>query len=222
MRSLLYRAAQSLAYTTPVHRWLGLGKAGFDKAYWDEKLSGSFKPYLGGTLSVETRNAIVLTLIQMTASATASKLLDVGCAAGSLARAPGAARYSYVGVDISEVAVSKGRELSPGCEFHVARLEDYKPVAEFDVIVLNEVLYYLPVTSAIAELVRYCKHLAPDGVLIVSMKDSPKSKAIFVACKKSFSWVNGILYQEKIEGPEYALRFDSKRPGYLIGVLKAL
>jgi len=222
MKSLLYRAAQSLAYTTPVHRWLGLGKARFDKAYWDEKLSGAFKPYLGGTLSVETRNAIVLTLIQTTASATASKLLDVGCAAGSLARAPGAARYSYVGVDISDVAVSQGRELSPGCEFHVARLEDYKPVAEFDVIVLSEVLNYLPVTGAINELARYSKHLAPDGVLILSMKDSPKCKAIYAACRKSFSWVNGILYQEKFAGPEYALRFDNKRPGYLIGVLKAL
>ena len=50
---------RSLAYSTPLHRLLGIGKSKFDQKYWDEKLAGQYKPYLDGTVSVDVRNSVV-------------------------------------------------------------------------------------------------------------------------------------------------------------------
>lgn len=219
MSNFLHRTARTVAYATPLHRWLRLGRLSFDKRYWDEKLQGAFKPYLGGTISVGTRNAIVWTLVGLTAP-SARAVIDVGCAAGSLSRSPGAEKYSYVGVDISSVAIEDGRRNSPDRRFHVSRLQEFVPDNPVDVIVFNEVLYYLTVAEAIAELKRYNSFLNPEGILVVSMKHDPKAEAIFAACRDHFQWINGVIYQEKIDGPDYKIRWSSTRPGYLIGVLR--
>ena len=208
---------RSLAYSTPLHRLLGMGKAKFDRKYWDEKLAGPYRPYLGGTISVDVRNCVVLSLIANIAP-QARHLLDVGCASGSLYRAPGGSRFSYVGVDISGVACDEGQELSPDAEFHASRLEDYTPEVPQDVIVLNEVLYYLSADDARQETKRLSEHLGENGILIISMKSNPKSKAIFSKIKLDLQWVNGVLYQEKLTHPEFNTRKDTKRPAYLIGV----
>lgn len=214
IRSLI----RALAYSTPLHRILRMGQAKFDQEYWNKQLSGPFKPYLGGTISVDVRNSIVLSLIA-NIMPHAGRLLDVGCASGSLFRAPNGHRFSYVGVDISDVAIEEGRKLSPEAEFHVARLEDFAPEGTQDVIVLNEVLYYLAVEGAHKAARKFAGYMAKNGLLIVSMKDDQKSRAIFSRVGKSLQWVNGILYQEKATtGPNFNIRKDAKRPAYMIGV----
>src|SRR3954452_24130106 len=52
--------------------------------YWDGELTGRLASYLGGTLSIDVRNAVTLSLINHLA-ASAESVLDVGCAGGSLA-----------------------------------------------------------------------------------------------------------------------------------------
>ncbi len=208
---------QNLAYSTPLHRFLGVGKSKFDRAYWDEKLAGPFISYLGGTVSVDVRNSIVLSLI-INIAPQARHLLDIGCASGSLYRAPGGSRFSYIGVDISKVACDEGQRLSPDAEFHTSRLEDYTPKYHQDVIILSEVLYYLSVDNARKETRRLFYHLAENGILVVSMKDNPKSKAIFSAINSDYKWINGILYQEKLVSPDFKIRKNAECPAYMIGV----
>lgn len=53
-------------------------------AYWDAKLDGELKSYLGGTMSFDLRNAVVSALIRQTVPG-AKTMLDIGCAGGSLA-----------------------------------------------------------------------------------------------------------------------------------------
>lgn len=85
MKDSIRKIWRHVVYATPLHRWLGLGKARLDGLYWDQQLSGVFSSYLGGTVSVEARNALVLSLLRIVYP-SASQLLDIGCASGSLAR----------------------------------------------------------------------------------------------------------------------------------------
>jgi len=211
------RQIREIAYLTPLHRWLGLGKTEFDERYWNEKLAGQFRPHLGGTVSVEVRNGIVRSLIALLFP-QARSVLDVGCASGSLARALGS-DFFYTGVDISEYAIAQARQLSPNRKFYVSRLDEFELEGNFDIIAFNEVLYYCPVEKAASELRRYAAALREGGAIIISMKDDPKARAILSLAQKEFHWNNGILYQEKVGKADYIVRPDSERPAYLVGVL---
>ena len=96
-------------------------------------------------------------------------VLDVGCGQGVLlGRLPSSAFSKYVGIDLSESAVAAARTLQKGARsFLVTDCESYTPTELFDVIVFNEVLYYLRDPLAMVE--RYSRSLNDGGVLLVSM-----------------------------------------------------
>ena len=219
MKDNIRRVWRRVVYATPIHRWLGLGKARFDGLYWDQQLSGAFSNYLGGTISVEARNALVLSLLRIVHPST-SHILDVGCASGSLARSPGAEGLNYVGVDISAATIEEARRLSPDCRFQAARLEEYMPDRAYDAVIFSEVLYYLAVADAVREYRRYAAFLAVGGLVVISMKHDPKSERIMQAIAKESRWITGMLTQEKAEAPGWGIRWDSARPAYLIGIFR--
>jgi 2-polyprenyl-3-methyl-5-hydroxy-6-metoxy-1,4-benzoquinol methylase len=216
MKSVIQRIVRKMIYATPAHRWLRVSVQ-HDQNYWDAELAGTLKTYLGGTLTIDARNALTLTLMRRFVPG-AKSLLDVGCASGSLHRAADDPGLRYVGVDISATAITQGKQLSPSAEFHLSPLAEYEPPEQFDIIVMNEVLYYMSATTAAEQVRRYAHHLRPDGGIIISMKHDPKSEAIFAEIRKSFIWVDGLLFQEKIARPDFRIRFDDARPAYLLGV----
>jgi 2-polyprenyl-3-methyl-5-hydroxy-6-metoxy-1,4-benzoquinol methylase len=97
-----------------------------------------------------------------------SAVLDVGCGEGILLnwlRPYGYARY--VGVDVSSVAIARAESKQDSItSFRCGDAESFDPGETFDVIVFNEVLYYLhdPLSGAR----RFGTFLKPDGILIVS------------------------------------------------------
>lgn len=64
--------------------------------------------------------------------------------------------------------------------------------------------------------------LSAGGIVIVSMKHDDKSKVLFGELRSRMQWVNAILYQEKNVGPDFAIRHDDKRPGYLVAAVRPL
>ena len=93
-------------------------------------------------------------------------VLDVGCAQGILT--DGLKCRRYVGVDRQARALQLARAWTgPPTEFVLADADAYRPDEPPDVVVLNEVLYYLPDPVATAR--RYAALLAPDGVLVISL-----------------------------------------------------
>jgi SAM-dependent methyltransferase len=97
------------------------------------------------------------------------RLLDVGCGTGLLRRRLDDATFSsYVGVDLSEAAVATanaaGQERS---RFVVGDVTELDVGDDFDVVVLNEVLYYAADAAAFLDRIRSLT--APDGVVLVSM-----------------------------------------------------
>lgn len=97
-----------------------------------------------------------------------TSILDVGCGNGALAEAFGRLETSvvYEGIDISEEAIKRAREVVPQGVFHVQPIEGFTTNTRYDVIVLNEVLYYIDYRRVMADM---AKLLTPDGVLVVSL-----------------------------------------------------
>jgi 2-polyprenyl-3-methyl-5-hydroxy-6-metoxy-1,4-benzoquinol methylase len=95
-------------------------------------------------------------------------VLDVGCGEGLLLphlRAFGnTARYT--GVDISQVAIDKGRQTFGNDRFICADAERYTPTQSSDVIVFNESLYYFE--QPVEGVTRYASFLSPAGIIAVS------------------------------------------------------
>jgi len=210
----LKEAFRRFAYASPVHNWLGLGRNKYDQAFWDEKLAGDWEFQIGSTPSGEARDGITLALIR-TLAPNAKSILDVACASGSLFRASGG-RYSYTGIDLSTVAIARGKELSPEAVFQVSAMEIFAPEDKYDVIVISEVLYFQTLDEAVGLAQRYSSYLAPSGILIITMAKDAKAEAIFRRLAGKMRWVNGFVYQEKNEGPEFAVRSEKTRV-YLSG-----
>ena len=194
---------------------------------WDQALQGRHSAYLGNTTKSITRNSLIASLAHLFAP-DALVALDVGCAgatfADELARR---GCVKYVGVDISEYAIKHARTarydgFAGHATFHVANLTEFEPTepSTFGLIVFNEVLYYLGVNEAVGQVARYAKWLDPDGLICVSMKNDPKSHAIFRELRSSFEWVYGFLYQETAQGPCYKIKVTREQPAFLIGLLR--
>jgi len=202
-------------------------KRGSSKEYWDLALGGELKTYLGGTVSIDSRNALVAVLIDHYAPAIPC-VLDIGCAGGSLARILKC--YSkYLGVDISSLAAEQARQDPKNLEAVRDGKMEYvasdmcelslETAPKWDVILFNEVLYYLTVEEAVRQVARYCATLREGGIVCVSMKDDGKAHAVFDCLAREYTWKEGLLWQSKIAGPDYRIGINRERPAYLLAAL---
>lgn len=194
---------------------------------WNSLISQTnYETYLGGTINVDACNALASTLIKYHAP-TSPSVLDVGCCGGTmLSSLPSFSRY--LGTDISSYAIGEAEAdpdlssfvLSGRASFKATDLRDYQPSQKWDVIIFNEVLYYLTCDEAIAECERYSRSLSRDGVILVAMKDDGKSRTIFGGLGKSLSWVDGMLWQRKAIRHDFKVRVNRERPAMLLGVFR--
>lgn len=172
--------------------------------YWNDSLQGWASSYLGGTFSNELRNSVTVRLAKQIAP-TATSILDLGCAGASLSQALGPEFETYCGVDISEVAISSAREShavsdskSPRhLQFDVSNVQDYQPTRKFDVIVFNEVMYYLTLKQIANAVHRYSGFLSPGGVMLVSLKDHPQCRSVQSLLMQELQFVHAVLFQEQ-------------------------
>lgn len=99
------------------------------------------------------------------------KILDLGCGAGGLwDYLTAQERKQYAGIDFSDEAVKLAFKKSSEA-FSVADIRDYIPDKNYDAIIFNEVLYYLP--QALNTVKRYSEYLTPGGIVVVSMFSYP-------------------------------------------------
>ncbi|MHC4416219.1 MAG: class I SAM-dependent methyltransferase [Planctomycetota bacterium] len=202
-------------------------------AYWNAELSGRMSaPNLNGRVSNALRDTATAQLIRL-CGPTPTAVLDVGCGLCELAGAlvdHGVRRY--VGVDLSDYAIDRARRncaawpVARQCDlaFHKADLRSFAPpmgeAITFDAIVFNEVLKYVEVDEAAAQLERYARWLVPGGVLCVTMTDDPKCHAITRRLQHRFTWVYGMVYQQRPDGPKFRLTRNRATPPYLISVYR--
>jgi len=103
-------------------------------------------------------------------------VLDLGCGPGNTANEMASDAYqTYLGVDISEAALDKGRRRSAESgrgrknRFEFGDLLSYKPTEQFDVILFRESLYHVPSNRVKGMLDRYSSYLKEGGVFIVRL-----------------------------------------------------
>ena len=120
-------------------------------------------------------------------------VLDVGCGQGVLLRSLPQAAYSrYVGLDLSDSAISVAQEQQPErSNFFAADCGDYSPTEQFDVIVFNEVLCCL--RDPLRTVERYTRSLNPGGLLLVSMCTAARgSTTILWRLKRAYATVDEV------------------------------
>jgi 2-polyprenyl-3-methyl-5-hydroxy-6-metoxy-1,4-benzoquinol methylase len=117
-------------------------------------------------------------------------ILDVGCGHGVLLKPQHALGFSsYLGLDLSTVAIERARGLAVrNAQFVSANFEEWTPSGRFDVVVFNESLYYA--SRPLEVLGRYADALAEGGVLIVSMYRQWHHRLLWRALLRQFACLN--------------------------------
>lgn len=143
-------------------------------ADWDREYeAGELERY--GGLAELPRYAVIVGYIQFFGGNPS--ILDVGCGTGILAQRMRALDFCrYVGIDPSPRAISEADRLGDDrLTFAVADLPTPE-LGPFDVVVCNEVLYYVPDPAALLDRVHGA--LNPGGRLVTSIWRHPGDGAL--------------------------------------------
>ena len=134
------------------------------KEKWNEEYISGTWDYLSQS-DEAGRYAVIIGYIRR--YAPKGGILDLGCGAGELWNwLTEEERKRYLGVDISSEAIKLARRKRPEsfCEGDVGT---FKPKQKYDIIVLNEVLYYIPNPL---QVINDCfENLTESGTIIISM-----------------------------------------------------
>lgn len=161
-----------------VHAWelaTGRGDAPVSKETWESQYRAGRWDFMKNLDELARYSVIAGCLRHLKPGGS---FLDVGSGEGILRDEMKPFGYSrYVGVDLSEAAVEKGRETpDPQASFVAADAEAYVPEGRFDAIVFNECVYYF--ADPLGTVARYKTFLEKDGLLIVSMFRSRRADVI--------------------------------------------
>lgn len=151
-------------------------------------------------------------------------ILDLGCGPGNTANELANEAYrSYIGVDISEVALEKAAKRTrengraDKNSFVNSDFLGYTPTRDFDVVLFRESLYHVPYGQVLPILEKYSKHLKKNGVFMVRLYagDSTKKTKFRVTrkldlLKREFDVVEASQYDQP--GIPTVLVFRPRRP----------
>jgi SAM-dependent methyltransferase len=178
------------------------GPPGLKRILWNKEYSGNKWDFAD-----HTENDCVYSHLEK--HAANGSILDLGCGTGNTANELATNAYKkYLGVDISEVCLSKARRRSQGNgraaknEFVCGDILEFSTPEKFDVILLRESLYHVPITKIEPTLNRYGKNLKENGVFIVRLYTSengapkPRPTAMIGVIEKDFDVVENCYYSD--------------------------
>jgi 2-polyprenyl-3-methyl-5-hydroxy-6-metoxy-1,4-benzoquinol methylase len=191
----LERWAQNLSWLK--YRWIdrqfGAGYAVGSEQWENEYKNGIWEKMEG--LEEIGRYTVIAAYIKKLKSG--ARVLDVGCGEGILLSFLPYDSYSeYVGIDLSQTAINKASRLqSEKARFEVGDIHAYKSEREYDVIILNEVLYYF--SHPISTLMQLTNSLCSRGIFVVSML-SPAGDRIWPRLGRKFRSIGShVIKNEK-------------------------
>jgi SAM-dependent methyltransferase len=100
-----------------------------------------------------------------------TKVLDVGCATGSLCEILGGKGFEAVGIDINRRFVGAARAKDPGGVYFVGDMRSFTLHRKFDLVLcLGTTFSYNLSNSAVGETLRnFRRHLSPGGRLVIDV-----------------------------------------------------
>ncbi len=98
-------------------------------------------------------------------------ILDLGCGDGVLNERMGDYQFDYfLGIDFSSVSIEKAKAKNlPKSEFESVDVIKFQPKRNYDVIIFNEVFYYIPDSEKVRVMNLLFEHLNPNGIIITSI-----------------------------------------------------
>ena len=157
-RTLPLRRRIAVTTTRFVKRWAPMP---IRRRLWDSEYTTGQWDYLD-----TSADTLPNTLIENYAAN--GRILDLGCGTTRNQRLEPDSYAYYQGVDISPDAIERARAIGrPDSGYDVADVVSYRPTGRYDLILLREVVYYLPPRVA-TRLVRRCADsLTDQGVIAV-------------------------------------------------------
>jgi 2-polyprenyl-3-methyl-5-hydroxy-6-metoxy-1,4-benzoquinol methylase len=118
-------------------------------------------------------------------------LLILGCGGASILDSFEPTAFSSVlGLDLSAEAVHlAGRFARENVLFKVGNMVTFQCPRDYDVVLLSESLYYVPLFQQEKLLKRQAGHLKPGGVIIVTLAQARRYHAIIEMIRQSFQMV---------------------------------
>lgn len=199
--SVRRRARQSIRRAAGVARSLGLlpyQPERWTTGQWAASYASGHLDYYGD-LDELARYSILVGYLGWIAGRMPDRppsVLDVGCGTGLLReRLDAAAISAYVGLDLSETAIAQAQACGhPRSRFLVGDVSALD-LDTFDVVVLNEVLYYAPDPEVFLGHIRGV--LGPQGFLLVSMWRHPGDRTVWRKLAETFHVVDRVQVRNR-------------------------
>jgi len=141
------------------------------KVEWEKEFTTGKWDYLETSPIERARHALIGMYVRCLAPK--AKILDVGCGLGTTTDfLDKDQKRNYLGIDISDIAIKKAKKLKKACfkKFAFLRMPIKK---KFDVIIFNEVLYYLDDAASFQHAL---KLLNKNGLVVISLYQTKKMK----------------------------------------------
>jgi len=125
------------------------------------------------------------------------RILDMGCGTGILASLLDADSFTYYrGVDASTEAIALAQKRKgENIYFEIGDIQSYECKDDFDLIVFEESLYYVPIFRR-RLLRRFAQHLRHGGLFVVTVADPRRFKGMIRMIRKNFQIIEDRCFQE--------------------------
>jgi SAM-dependent methyltransferase len=144
------------------------GPSSMKKVFWDREFASDKWNFIDNTVGDPVYSHLEKYVGR-------GSILDLGCGPGNTATELASPYESYVGVDISEVALEKARKKTEETgrtgrnHFACSDFLSYDPGRRFNVILFRESMYHIPLGKVQTILDRYSQFLTEDGVFVVRL-----------------------------------------------------
>jgi SAM-dependent methyltransferase len=181
------------------------GPSNMKKLLWDKEFSGTKWDFIDNTAG----DCVYAPLEKY---AKNGSILDLGCGPGNTANELDSGAYeSYVGVDISEAALTKARKRTEENgrtaknSFLQGDFINYEPSQKFDVILFRESIYHVPMGKIKETLDRFSKYLSDGGVFVIrialsdgtGVKEKPRPAGMVRVMETEFDLVERFQHEGK-------------------------
>lgn len=181
--------------------------AGNQRALWDGAYACGHWDFLDST-DQRPRHYAIAGLLAEQLPRECGRVLDAGCGLATLYPLLRGPATEYVGLDLSAEALKKAAAAygaEPGVRFAHEAFETYEG-GGFDAVVLNEVLYYYPLSETEKVFTHALARLRPGGALIVSMNRNLKARMIWRRLERSAPAEQGIRVHNLRTGSYWTIK----------------